>query len=55
MSFSNNQQCIHCSVNSCKHHGNDGQCELESIKVEPRCDCHSGECDESLCASYHQK
>ena len=46
MSFPNNNQCIHCDVESC---------ELDSIKVAPRCGCHSGDCDESLCASYHAK
>ena len=55
MAFSNKNQCIHCDVESCRHHSQDGMCELESIKVAPRCGCHSGECDESECASYHVK
>lgn len=55
MSSSNNNQCIHCSVVSCRHHDSEGMCELNSIHVEPRCDCNSGNCDESLCGSYHRK
>lgn len=54
MSLTNNQ-CIHCSVESCQHHDTKGLCELEAIKVEPRCNCTNGSCDESLCASYHKK
>ena len=53
MSFKN--QVIHCDVTSCQHHSKEGKCELDSIKVAPRCDCHSGKCDESECASYHAK
>ena len=48
-------QCIHCDVVSCAHHDHAGYCELESIRVAPRCDCHSGDCDESQCASYRLK
>ncbi|MEF9880846.1 MAG: DUF1540 domain-containing protein, partial [Clostridia bacterium] len=55
MSFPANNQSIRCDVCSCKHHENDGKCELESITVSPRCDCSSGDCDESLCASYRAK
>ena len=55
MSFPNNNQCIHCDVESCQHHASDNMCELDSIKVAPRCGCPSGDCDESLCASYHAK
>lgn len=55
MAFSNKNQCIHCDVESCKHHAQDGLCQLESIQVAPRCDCHSGKCDESECSSYHKK
>ena len=32
-----------------------GMCQLDSINVAPRCGCHSGDCDESECASYHAK
>ncbi|MCI6377002.1 MAG: DUF1540 domain-containing protein [Clostridiales bacterium] len=55
MSFPNRNQAIHCDVVSCQHHAKDGMCELDSIKVAPRCDCHTGTCDESECASYHAK
>ncbi|MBQ8149236.1 MAG: DUF1540 domain-containing protein [Clostridia bacterium] len=55
MSFQNKNQCIHCSVDSCRHHSQNGLCELESIQVKPRSQCESGSCDESLCASYHAK
>ncbi len=55
MSCSTQKQCIHCSVESCRHHSQSGLCELESIQVKPRCNCNSGSCDESLCASYHAK
>lgn len=55
MSFPTKHQSIHCDVTSCKHHSEGGMCELESIQVAPRCDCHSGKCDESECASYNAK
>ncbi len=55
MSFANKNQVIHCDVTSCQHHSNEGKCNLDSIKVAPRCDCHSGKCDESQCSSYHSK
>ena len=55
MSFQNKKQCIHCEVNSCKHHNADGMCGLESIKVAPRSNCHSGTCDESECARYDKE
>ena len=55
MSFPNKNQSIHCDVNSCRHHTNDGMCELDVIKVAPRCNCHTGTCDESECASYHAR
>lgn len=55
MSFPQNNQCIHCDVSSCKHYSQDGKCRLESIQVAPRDGCHSGNCDESLCSSYHVK
>ena len=28
-------QCIECSVVSCKHHNDHGHCSLDKIKVEP--------------------
>ncbi len=55
MSFANKNQVIHCDVDSCQHHSNDGKCQLDAIKVAPRCGCHSGKCDESECSSYHAK
>ena len=45
-------QCIHCTVDSCKHHGIENKCELTEIDVAPKKDCVSGRCDESQCASY---
>lgn len=44
-------QTIHCSVHSCRFH-KENMCELESIEVRPKCDCHSGTADESMCGSY---
>ncbi|MEG2253429.1 MAG: DUF1540 domain-containing protein, partial [Clostridia bacterium] len=52
MSFPNKNQCIQCEVSSCKHHSSDGLCELDTVKIAPRCGCNSGNCDESECASY---
>ena len=47
-----NNQTIHCSVASCRHHDQKDYCKLQSIRVCPNCDCHSGKCDESMCGSY---
>jgi len=55
MSFSNKHQEILCDVTSCQHHATDGKCRLESIKVSPRSECHSGKCDESECSSYRRQ
>jgi len=55
MAFPNKNQSILCDVTSCQHHAENGMCRLDSIKVAPRTDCHSGKCDESECASYHSK
>ena len=55
MSFPNKNQRCQCAVRSCKHHPNDGLCELDVIKVAPRGNCHTGTCDESECASYHAR
>lgn len=44
-------QTIRCSVHSCRFH-KENMCELESIEVRPKCDCHSGTADESMCGSY---
>lgn len=45
-------QCINCTVESCKHHSQTNRCELSAIDVAPRKDCRDGKCDESQCASY---
>ena len=55
MSMANKNQSILCDVVSCQHHAENGMCRLDSIKVAPRTECHSGSCDESECASYHKK
>ena len=52
MSFSDKHQCILCDVTSCRYHDQSGHCQLESIKVKPRANCHNGRCDESECGSY---
>ena len=49
------RQCIHCSVESCQHHGTDDICALADIKVAPRHNCCDGKCDESECASYKSR
>ena len=50
-------QCIHCSVESCRHLKQDqGICSLESIQVAPTPMAYSGDpADESMCQSYHSK
>jgi len=50
--FFMNNQTIHCSVASCRHHDTQNMCRLDSIRVTPNCNCHSGKCDESMCGSY---
>ena len=55
MACANKNQSILCDVTSCQHHAENGMCRLDSIKVAPRTDCHSGKCDESECASYHAR
>ena len=52
MSHKGNNQCIHCSVESCEYHAVEGVCSLSDIQVAPKADCCSGKPDESLCASY---
>ena len=51
MSHKNNQ-CIHCSVESCQHHSMDDFCSLSDIQVAPNPDCCDGKPDESQCNSY---
>ena len=55
MAFSDKHQCIHCEVTSCQHHDAGDLCQLDAINVKPRCDCHSGKCDESECGSSRAK
>lgn len=50
--FIMNNQTIHCSVASCRHHNAKNMCELNSINVCAKCGCHSGKDDESVCGSY---
>ena len=47
-----NNQTIHCSVSSCRHHNEKNMCALSSINVCPNANCHSGKSDESMCSSY---
>ena len=35
MSHKNNQ-CIHCSVESCQHHEQDGVCGLMDVQIAPK-------------------
>lgn len=49
------EQCIHCTVESCKHHAQSNLCELTEIQVAPKKDCANGTCDESQCASYKSR
>lgn len=56
MSEKRNGQTIGCNVTSCRFNKRGCVCELESITVEPCCDCHSGDpADESMCGSYEFK
>lgn len=55
MSFPEQNQTIKCDVHTCQHHTGEGKCNLGSIKVAPRQGYNSGKCDESECASYHNK
>ena len=55
MACNEKNQSIHCDVTSCRHHAGNGMCRLESIKVAPRSDCHSGKCDESECSNNHAR
>ena len=51
------KQCIHCSVESCRHlREEQGICALESIQVAPTPMAYSGDpADESMCRSYETK
>ena len=47
------QQKVTCKVETCQHHTNGNGCELNSIKIKPRTNNHSGNKeDESMCSSY---
>ncbi len=49
-------QAINCSVESCRHHDENGACNLTSIQVSPCKGNGSGKPDdESMCASYSQQ
>ena len=50
-------QCIYCSVESCRHLREDkGICSLEAIQVAPTPMAYSGDpADESMCQSYETK
>lgn len=48
-------QSIKCGVKSCNYN-QQCKCSLDSILVNPRENCNSGDaCDESMCASYAKK
>lgn len=47
-----NNQCIHCSVESCQHHAKDNFCALQDIQVSPKSCCCNGKPEESMCSSY---
>jgi hypothetical protein len=47
------QQKVTCKVETCQHHTNGNGCELNSIKIKPRTNNHSGNKeDESMCSNY---
>lgn len=50
----NKQQCIYCSVTSCRHQNKEhGQCSLPDIKVAPTPMAYTGDpADESMCSNY---
>ena len=49
------KQTIGCEVTSCRFNKQGCDCELNRIEIKPKCDCHSGDCNESLCGSYSAK
>ena len=53
--FGNQHIC--CNVESCVYHDDKNcHCTLESITVQPNCDCHNGEAaDECWCGDYKCK
>ncbi|MDO4565466.1 MAG: DUF1540 domain-containing protein [Clostridia bacterium] len=55
MNGNNGKQCIGCEVTSCRHNRRGCECDLPAIMVKPSCNCHSGDADESMCASYECK
>ena len=48
-------QTIGCEVTSCRFNKQGCECGLNRIDVKPNCDCHTGDCRESLCGSYSAK
>lgn len=49
-------QCIHCTVSSCRHNTtHEGKCNLNSINVCPSKQVSSGMPDESKCDSYMKR
>ncbi|MBQ8654573.1 MAG: DUF1540 domain-containing protein [Clostridia bacterium] len=55
MAHQKNNQCIHCSVESCQHHEVENLCSLADIQVTPKKGCCNGKADESMCSSYKCK
>lgn len=49
------KQTIGCEVTSCRFNEQGCDCELDRIEVKPKCDCHSGDCSDTLCGSYIAK
>lgn len=47
------EQRVTCKVVTCQHNTGESSCELNSIKIKPRKDNHSGHTeDESMCSDY---
>lgn len=47
------QQKVVCKVETCEHHTTTNGCGLNSIKIKPRKNNHSGnQEDESMCSDY---
>ena len=49
------KQTIGCEVTSCRFNQQGNECELNRVEIKPKCDCHSGNCDEAQCGSYAAK
>ncbi len=49
-------QCIHCTVGSCRFNAQSKNvCSLDSIQVCPSKQVSSGQTDESMCESYKKR